>query len=190
MKFKTVKELMVPLSEYATVSEYATLFEAVCALEKAQGEFDKNRYAHRAILVYDKKGRIIGKLSQLDILMTLEPKYEEIHGENNRIVRYGFSKQFISSMMKQYRMWSRPLDDICKNALSYKVSKFMPVLTEGEYVDENASLDEAIHQLILGVHQSLLVTRDDHIIGILRLTDVFNTIFTVMKYCKNEIDKT
>jgi len=31
-----VKQLMVPLSEYATVPEGSTLFEAVLALEKAQ----------------------------------------------------------------------------------------------------------------------------------------------------------
>ena len=36
MKSYTVKELMVPLSEYATVSEDATLYEAVLSLEEAQ----------------------------------------------------------------------------------------------------------------------------------------------------------
>jgi CBS domain-containing protein len=54
---------------------------------------------------------------------------------------------------------------------------------EGEYVSENASLGEAIHQLIMGHHQSLLVTRDDKIVGILRLTDVFAAVFHRMKEC-------
>ena len=35
-----VKELMVPLSEYATVPEGSTLFDAVLALEKAQAQRD------------------------------------------------------------------------------------------------------------------------------------------------------
>jgi predicted transcriptional regulator len=52
---------------------------------------------------------------------------------------------------------------------------------EGEYVNEDASLEVACHQLVLGHHQSLLVTRGDKIIGILRLTDVFNAIFQTMK---------
>jgi signal-transduction protein with cAMP-binding, CBS, and nucleotidyltransferase domain len=38
-------------------------------------------------------------------------------------------------------------------------------------------LDEAIHHLIMGHHQSLLVKRDDQIVGILRLTDVFSAVF-------------
>ena len=60
---------MVPLSDYATVSEEATLYEAVIALEKAQATFDQSRYRHRALLVYNNQNQIVGKISQLDILM-------------------------------------------------------------------------------------------------------------------------
>jgi CBS domain containing-hemolysin-like protein len=35
MKSISVKEIMVPLSEYATVSKDATLYEAILALEEA-----------------------------------------------------------------------------------------------------------------------------------------------------------
>jgi len=42
MKQTKVRDLMVPLSEYATVSEEATLYEAVMALEESQLKFDKN----------------------------------------------------------------------------------------------------------------------------------------------------
>ena len=45
-----VKELMIPLSEYATVTVGANLHEAVLALEKAQADFDHTRYRHRAII--------------------------------------------------------------------------------------------------------------------------------------------
>jgi len=63
------------------------------------------------------------------------------------------------------------------------VKNFMYTPTEGEYVEESASLNEAIHQLIMGHHQSLLVTRKKQIVGILRLTDVFKEVFEVMKTC-------
>ena len=80
MKSYLVKDLMVPLSEYATVTEDATLYEAVLALEEAQEKFeDKHtRYRHRAILMLDKEGDVVGKLSQLDVLRSLEPKYQEM----------------------------------------------------------------------------------------------------------------
>ena len=52
-----VRDLMVPLDEYATVGEEATLWEAVIALEKAQEDLDRSfyKYLHRAILVLDKE---------------------------------------------------------------------------------------------------------------------------------------
>jgi len=184
MKSYTVNELMVPLSEYATVSEDATLYDAVLALEKAQENFeDKHtRYRHRAVLILDKKGQVIGKISQMDLLKALEPKYQSmIEGRGPQ--RFGFTKQFMKSMLQEYNLFADPLEDICRKAGEKNVKEFMYNPGEGEYVTENAPLREAIHQLIMGHHQSLLVTRDDKIVGILRLTDVFAAVFHKMKEC-------
>ena len=184
MKSYSVKDLMVPLSEYATVSEDATLYEAVLALEKAQENYeDKHtRYSHRAILMLDKDGNVTGKLSQLDVLRAMEPKYQDmIRGEGSQ--RYGFTRKFMQSMLEDYQLFASPLDDICRKAGEQPVKKIMHTLTEGEYVSEDATLDAAIHQLVMGQHQSLLVTRDEKIIGILRLTDVFAAVFHKMKEC-------
>ena len=73
-----VKEMMVPLEDYATVSEDATLYEAVRALEEAQKNFNTHSYKHRAVLVYDRRKKIVGKVSQFDVLKSLEPKYQEV----------------------------------------------------------------------------------------------------------------
>ena len=184
MKSYKVKDLMVPLSEYATVSEDATLYEAVISLENAQENFeDKHtRYRHRAILVLDKKGNVVGKLSQLDVLRALEPKYQEmIQGEG--LHRYGFTKQFTRSILEDYNLFASPLEDICRKAGEQNVKKFMKTPTEGEFISEDASLDVAIHQLIMGNHQSLLTTRGEKIVGILRQTDVFAAVFHAMKAC-------
>jgi len=184
VKSYTVKELMVPLSEYASVTEDATLYDAVLALEEAQENFeDKHtRYRHRAILILDKDGGVIGKLSQLDVLRALEPKYTDmIEGEGSH--RYGISKEFMKSVWEDYNLFADPLDDICRKAGEQNVKTFMYTPTEGEYVSEDASIDIAIHQLILGHHQSLLVARDKKIVGILRLTDVFAAVFHKMKAC-------
>ena len=184
MKSYSVKDLMVPLSEYATVMEEATLYDAVLSLEEAQEKFeDKHtRYRHRAILILDKDDNVVGKLSQLDVLKALEPKYQEmIEGEGSH--RFGFTRKFMQSMLEDYNLFANPLDDICRKAGEQPVKKFMDTLTEGEYVAEDASLEVAIHQLIMGHNQSLLVTREEKIVGILRLTDVFAAVFHKMKAC-------
>ena len=49
--------------------------------------------------------------------------------------------------------------------------------TEGEYINVSASMNETIHQLIVGRHHSLLVTKNGiDIVGVVRLTDVFEFI--------------
>jgi CBS domain-containing protein len=183
MKSKLVKDLMIPLSEYAVVSEDATLYEAVVALEKAQAAFEKNRYTHRAVLVKNRQGDIIGKLSQLDVLMGLEPKYKKI-GQMQSISHLGFSREFLQDLITQYSLWDAPLEDICRKASRIIVKNIMYTPTEGEYVDENASMDQAIHQLVMGKHQSLLATRKDKIVGILRLVDAFKEVFEHIKACR------
>ena len=182
MKSIIVKDLMVPLSEYPTVSKEATLYEAVVALEKAQKEFDQTRYRHRAVLIFDENNEIVGKVSQLDVLRALEPKYDQM-GETRSLSRFGFSPKFLKSLFQQFNLWDKPLDDIFRKAGQLKVKNFMYTPTEGEYVEKNASIDEAIHQLVMGHHQSLLVTRGKTIVGILRLTDVFKMIFEMIMAC-------
>ena len=176
---------MVPLEEYATVSMDATLKEAVDALEKAQEELDLKRYKylHRAILVLNKNNDVVGKISQMDILRSLEPKYKDI-GDTRRVSLSGFSAQFLKSMMDSHSLWVHPLKDICNKAAKIKVKDLMVILTEGEFIDEKDTLEEAMHIMIMGHHHSLLVAKDENIVGILRVTDVFNYINDLIKFCK------
>ena len=180
----TVSELMVPLSEYATVNEDATLFEAVMALEQAQENFDysQSKYVHRAVLVLDKAGNVVGKISQIGALRALEPKYDEILAGKG-LSGVGFTKKFLKTMLKDSYLFDKPLDDICVKGAERPVMSFASKPTEGEIIRIDATLDEAIHLLVIGSHQSLLVKQDDAIVGILRLTDVFAAVFHMMKEC-------
>ena len=183
MKDMIVKDLMVPLEEYATVSEDATLYEAVMALEKAQEDIDltKYKYKHRAVLIYDKDKKIVGKLSQFDALKALEPKYSSM-GDVRSMSRAGFSPEFLKGMIEKHALWNEPPEDLCRKGMNRKVKDFMSTLTEGEYIGEDASMREAVHLLVMGQHHSLLVTRDGEILGILRLVDVLMSIYQLMKF--------
>ena len=183
-----VKDLMVPISEYATVPEGATLFEAVLALEEAQLDFDRSKYHHRAILVLDKNKRPVGKLSQLNVLHSLGDDNE--HTKNiDKLNSFGFSPQFIGSLKAQHQFQERTLEDICEKPAAMTVENFMKKLSPGEYVDEQASLESILPQLLQGSHLSLLVTREEEIVGILRMSDVFAAVFHIMKKCEKGSDK-
>ena len=182
METCTLKELMVPLEEYATIAEDANVLEAVSALEAAQRTFNPKRYRHRAVLVLDKEKRVIGKLSQRDIIQALEPQYKQSKAhKGSALDHFGFSRKFMESVTMQYNMWDRPLQNLYKKALEQKAKLFMHTPTKGEYIEASATLNEVIHRLIIGNHHSLLVTKGPDIVGVVRLTDVFELIHLRLK---------
>lgn len=183
MQPRIVKEMMVTLADYATVHQDATLHEAVQALKEAQNKFVQNRYQHQAVLVYDDKDRIVGKLSQLDVLRSLEPKYEGLD-ELSELAEMHVDVDYIRKMMKEYGLWKKPIDDICRKASALRVKDIMHKPATGEYVEESESINTAIHQMVIGKQQSLLVTRNKNIVGILRLTDVFKQICELIDSCE------
>lgn len=182
MKSVLVKELMVPIGDYATVPQEADLHEAILALEEAQMALDPLKHKHRALVVLDRKNNVVGKVDMFDILMALEPKYGELEA-TGALSRSGYSPEFIKSLLKDNILWNEPLQFICNRATKLKVSGFMETLAEGAYIKENATLDEAIHQLIVYRYQSLLVARDQKVVGVLRLSDVFTEICDKIKTC-------
>ncbi|MBC2745072.1 MAG: hypothetical protein HGJ93_19130 [Desulfosarcina sp.] len=148
-----VDDLMVPLSEYATVTIGATLHEAMMALDQ-----------HAA-------------------LKALEPQYLKM-ATSSSAASYGFSVPFLKDLQEQYSLLDGALENICHKAAKMKVEDFMSTLTEGEFIDLGISLDQAIHMLVMGHHQSLLVKKAEKVVGVLRLTDVFAAVFHVMKTCE------
>ncbi len=191
MKSYRVKDLMVPLSEYATVPETATLLDAVKALREAQAAFGQDRYRHRAILVFDGNKHFVGKLSQHDVLEALEPKYKNLGSSLNQgsMHRLGFSDSFVKSTLEQYHLWEKALDNLCEKAVHLKVKDIMYAPGKVEFVNARTTMDEAIHRLIIGRHHSLLVTADNdarEIVGVLRLVDVFEFVSDAMHECIEE----
>ena len=183
MKTITVKELMVPLKDYATVPQEATLREAVLALEKAQMTLDPSRHKHRAILVLDENGRVVSKITMKNILIALEPNYGKVEGMEV-LERSGYSPDLIKDMLENNALWAEPLQFFCEQAANLKLSDFIQAPSEGEYIDENATLGEATHQLIVYPYHSLLVTSSKEVVGILRLSDVFSKICDEIRACR------
>lgn len=177
---QTVKELMVPISEYATVNKDATLHEAVLALEEAQEKYDQSKYKHRAVLVLDKDNKVVGKLSQLNVLRALELENKKTD-KIEEIDKFGFGAKFIANQLERSRVKGTSLEEICSRPAKMKVEKFMKTPSEYQYVEEETSLEVAIYQILTGPYLSLMVVRKDEVVGVLRLTDVFLAVVKAMK---------
>lgn len=180
----SVQEIMVPLDEYATVAEDATLAEAFGAVEESLQKCAERVYKHRALVALNREGRVVGKLSQLDVLRGLEPKRRRFNGHQSGLSRHGLTMDYVKHMVESNQPHRRPLQGLCDKAAELRVRDIMSTPQEGEYVTTDTSLDEAVHRLVEGGHHSLLVTEGDRVVGVLRSSDVFVLVGRAVRGCK------
>ena len=178
MNNKLVRDLMVLLDDYAVVSQNANLLDAVLALERAQKNLPPDRQPHRAVLVVDDKKNVIGKIGQLAFLRALEPKYKIIK-DFDKLTRAGVSGEFVSSMMEHFSLFQESLNDLCHKAQNILAREIMHPVEES--IDQNAPLSEAMHKMVIYQTLSILVTKDKKVVGLLRLSDLFEEIVKNIK---------
>ncbi len=184
MKFLRVCDLMIPISDYATITRDATIHDAIKILARERHKSDSLAYRHHSVLVLGEGGRIEGKLSQVDIMRSLEPSYDTIVKDKS-LNRFGLSRQFLKTMMAQFDLWDKPLIELCELLLKRKVGDFMYTPNETAYVNEKDTLDLAMHRIVLGPHHSLLVVGGDNekIVGVLRSIDIFDALCKTVDEC-------
>ncbi len=173
MELKKIKEIMIPVESYANVNQNLSLYDAIIAIRKAQEKLTPGMPAIRGVLVRDDENNIVGKMGHLAFLKALEPKYNNFVDFEN-LNRAGVNADLISSMIDNLRLWQDDLISICKRASSIKVKDAMK--SESESIDENASINEAIHKIIIMQSLSLLVKSSSKIVGIIRLSDLFHEV--------------
>jgi hypothetical protein len=63
---RTVREIMIPIEEYPSVRDRASLREAVTIIENAQLEVERRRSLPRVLLVFDEIHVLVGYLRRRD----------------------------------------------------------------------------------------------------------------------------
>jgi CBS domain-containing protein len=167
---KTVKDLMVPAEQYTRVPETASLHDAIKALEGALfgPAADPSRAKDRAVLVLATDGRVLGKLSLWDVLHGLEPRYGQ--------------KFEPLVLIDEYFTWTHSMfANLAEKARQIKAKDLLREHPRDELIDETAPLDLAVHQMVHGRLQSLLVQRGSRIVGVLRLSDVFQAVSELIR---------
>lgn len=183
MQTQQVKELMVPISEYATVHEDANMAEAMRALENETRQHGDFPYRHQSLIVIDSKRHVIGRLSQVDMMRALEPGYSKL-GQTPWIGLSVLSRETLKTLREQFNLWEQPIEEMCQEMDKAKVKDYMQEPSEGEIVSKSDTLNIAMHRIVMGRHHSLLVTQGKEIVGILRSTDLFNALFDKLQACK------
>jgi len=179
MEEKRVKDLMLSLDEYATIAADSTIREALIALDEAQLGLDDDRHHHRAVLVLDEVGKVAGKLSHWAILRRLEPSFLQTRDLVSITQAGGLTQDFIESLENEFSGFTNTLALMCAEAAKTKAREAMVPVNES--IDEDAPLSDAVHEMVIHHVQSMVVKRDDELVGILRLSDVFQEVAQLIR---------
>ena len=179
MKEVLIKDVMIPFSNYVRVKKDDTLIEVMEALETSRKS--DAAHAHRDALVVDENGHFLGKLTMIDAFMALEPTYQRIMAEKSKGM---LTKDYVMHIVRDFKLWAEPFKDLCEKCADMKVSGVMHVPSSREYINEEDSIDKALHEYIIGVHQPLIVKRGNTVSGVLRLGDLFEIVRKRLLACK------
>ncbi|RQD60266.1 MAG: hypothetical protein D5R98_07175 [Desulfonatronovibrio sp. MSAO_Bac4] len=175
----TVKDLMVGLDEFPAISREALFIEAFHALERANEDFTTGKSKYRTLLIKDDNDRIVGKLSPMDLIQGLEPKYSNIIDPNR--LKFKDTLYVITSMKHQKVLWDRPFENLCQTAQNARIKDFLKMPTEGHQVKKEDNIDEALHLFVVGRHDSLFVVEWGKLVGLLLFSDVYEHISRKIK---------
>ena len=173
MKNILIKDVMTHIQDYTVINENHTLFEVFQILET-------NKNAHRDAIVVDDKGAFKGKVTMIDIFRALEPNYKKL---NQTYTDGTLTRDYVLKAIKDFNLWLEPVKDLCERGSNIKISEVMHLPENLEYVQEEDSLETALHAYVMGVHQPLIVKKDDQVTGLLRFEDLYEVVRKHMLSC-------
>jgi CBS-domain-containing membrane protein len=179
MKFRLIKDFMIPVDEYPRVKQTASIYEAMLILKTEQKKQPPAKPAFRAVLVLDDEELVVGKVGHSTFLKALEPRYKDVF-DMDKLSRVQLSSNFIDSIKQHFNLWSDNID-LCHIAKTTVISEIMRPVEEHVRTDE--TLAEAIHKFLMWQCLSVLVTSGNEVVGILRLSDIYSEMENYILNC-------
>ena len=175
-----VRELMVTAAKCGRIHQDVTIREAIQMLERghdgprAGGEALK----YGALLVFNNDNLVVGKLSPTEIVINMDPIYHSQQGPEPiaHTATAGLTPALLKSLTEDMPSRCESFEQICQNVLNLTVKDCMSPPQSNECVLGSETPEGAIHKFATGNHQSLMVTSGERIVGILRLSNVFEQL--------------
>ncbi|MDY0131813.1 MAG: hypothetical protein RBR53_04005 [Desulforegulaceae bacterium] len=178
-----IRDLMRPIEAFPVISSDASFMDGVVTLENVDEQFKSGKTPERILLVHDKNGKVIGKLSPMDIVQGLEPNYDYIDrvksGQYGKMIR-----SWLLAMKNQLQLWHKPFEELCERANKIKIYDFIKMPKSDQMVMIDDSIDVAFHLFVLSRHGSLFVKEGENIVGLILFSDIYKKIRESIKTCK------
>jgi len=167
-----VKNLMTPVGEYKTLGLDACLSDVVAALTDSK---------HRDIIIVDEKGAFTGVVTMTDIIMALEPNYKKLNKKD--MDSDILSNRFVAEQFKEFGLWTDTLANLCEKSTDICVKDAMHIPEDEHYINIDEELEHGVHMYVIGTPQPIVVRDNGNVVGILRMSDVFDELIKRMNAC-------
>lgn len=171
---RRVREIMIPVDQYPSVRDRATLREAITVIESAQLEVDDRMSLPRVLLVFDEIRVLVGYLRRRDIMRGLEPKFLVSQPLEYRkklfdiAVDPNLSELPYDRVVKGLReQANRPVSDV-----------MCPIET---IIDADDHIMKAVYEMVSLDLALIPVVEQQRLVGVIRSVDVFHELIKLLR---------
>ena len=169
---KSLREVMIPIEEYTTLTQESTVKEAIDKLRQSfYAKVSTSRImetGHRSILVVDDRGEIMGILAIIDLLRAVMPAYLDAP-KPSTADNIQYSPLFWNNMFQ-------------REVLRLSGKKIKNVMSPApRTIDADANLMEAAYTMITHNKRRLTIIDSGKVIGIIREQDLFFEIDRILR---------
>jgi len=166
---KQVREIMVPIDQYPSVRDTATLGEAITVIDSARLDVDGRQSQPRLLLVFDAIQVLVGYVRRRDIMRGLEPQFLVSQPLEYRKMLFDVSADpnlselpFDRTVSRIRQQAGRPVSDV-----------MLPIPTT---INADDHLMKAIHEMVTLNLYLIPVVDGKHLVGVVRSVDMIHEL--------------
>ena len=171
---KRVGEIMVPVADYPSVRDNATLLDAIRIIKGAQLEVRRRKSLPRELIVFDEIDVMVGTIRRRDIMRGLEPQFLVSEPLDYRYKLFDVAVDPELSNIPYDRLVkgirenaNRPVSDVMRAVQSILKAQDHVIKAVYEMVSSNLTL--------------IPVVKDDQLVGVIRSVDAFHELTQVLE---------
>jgi CBS domain-containing protein len=165
---------MIPIEQYPSVRDNATLREAIAVMESAELEVDLKKSLPRVLLVFDGIDVLVGYVRRRDIMRGLEPKFLASQPLEHR--QQMFDVSFDPNLLEL------SFDRLVKGVRDQAERPVSDVMRPVEAIlDADDHVMKAVYEMV-SLNVSLIpVLHEGNLVGVIRSVDVFRELADLVR---------
>lgn len=171
---KRIREIMIPVTQYPSVRDNATLRDAIAMIVSAELEVDLKKSLPRVILVFDGIDVLVGYIRRRDIMRGLEPSFLI-----SQPLEY---RQKLFDVAVDPNLSELTYDRVVKGIQSQADRPVSDVMCPFEAtIDADDHVMKAVYEMV-SLNVSLIpVLHEGNLVGVVRSVDVFHELAELLR---------